>query len=95
MILDELGHKLLTTEDQLPHGHGNATESVLNVTLPVTLDTNVSPCSVPGTPLNYEEIIEAIRKLKNYTATGQEGIAAEFLKLDHLNFLTGQLRLFI
>ena len=54
--------------------------SVLNVTHPVSLDTGVSPCSVPGTPLNDEEIIEAIRKLKNGKATDQDRLAAEFLK---------------
>ena len=53
---------------------------MLNVTRPVTLDTDVSPCSVPGTPLNDEKIIEAIKELKNGKATGQDGIAAEFLK---------------
>ena len=79
MILDEHGHKLLTTEDQLACWQRHF-ESVLNVTRPVTLDTAASPCSVPGIPLNNEEIIEGIRKLKNGKATGQDGRAAEFLK---------------
>ncbi len=53
---------------------------MLNVTRAATLDTGVSPCSVAGSALNDEEIIEAIGKLKNGKATGQDGIAAEFLK---------------
>ena len=51
------------------------------MTRPVTLSTDVYPCSVPGTPNNDAEIIEAIRKLKNYKATGQDGIAPRFLRL--------------
>ena len=43
---------------------------MLNVTRPV------SPCSVPGIPLYDEEIIEAIRKLKNGKATAQSLKAA-------------------
>ena len=70
---------MLTTEDQLACWQRHF-ESVLNVTRPVTLDTDVSPCSVPGTPLNDEEIIEVIRELKNGKATCQDGIPAEFLK---------------
>ena len=78
-ILDKLCHKLLTTEEQLACWQCHF-ELVLNVTRPVTLDTDVSPCSVPGTSLNDEKIIEAIRKLKNGKATGHDEIAAEFLK---------------
>ena len=79
VILDEHGHKLLTTEDQLACWQCHF-ESVLNVTRPVTLDTDVFPCSVPGTPVNDEDIIEAIIKLKNGKATDQDGIVAKVLK---------------
>ena len=82
LILDEQGYKLLTTEDQLARWQRHF-ESVLNVTRAVTLDTGVSPCSVPGTALNDEEITEAIGKLKNGKATGQDGIAAEFLRAEY------------
>ena len=77
--LDQQGYKLLTTEDQLAHCQCHF-ESVLNMTRAVTLDTGVSPCSVPSTALNDEKIIEAIGKLKNGKATGQDGTAAEFLR---------------
>ena len=79
VILDEQGYKLLTTEDQLARWQHHF-QSVLNVTRAATLDTGVSPCSVAGSALNDKEIIEAIGKLKNGKATGQDGIAAEFLK---------------
>ena len=51
------------------------------MTRPVTLNTDVYPCLVPGTPNNDEEMIDAIRKLKNDKATGQDGIAPRFLRL--------------
>ena len=77
VILDEHDQKLLCTDDQLDHWKRHF-DLVLNVRRPIAIDSGTVVRSVgSGAPLSEEEIINAIKKLKN-RASGNDGITAEY-----------------
>ena len=80
VILYEHGLKLLCTDDQLDRWKRHFA-SVLNVRRPIAIDSGMVLRSVgSGAPLSEEEITNAIKKLKNNRAYGNDGITAELLK---------------
>ena len=77
VILDEHGQKLLYIDDQLDRWKRHF-DSVLNVRHPIAIDSGMVVRSVgSGAPLSEEEITNAIKKLRNNRAFGNDGITAE------------------
>ena len=63
---------------------------VLNVRRPIAIDSGMVVRSVGfGAPLTKEEIINAIKKLKNNRSSGNDGITAELLKPGPTEFFVG------
>ncbi|XP_062519263.1 uncharacterized protein LOC134194353 [Corticium candelabrum] len=86
VTLNEHGQKLLCTDDQLDRWKRHFA-SVLNVRRPIAIDSGMVVRSVgSGATLSEEEITNAIKKLKNNRASGNDGITAELLKAGSQRF---------